>query len=284
LNCNNLYVRVGRPNDVSQSADSGLSSAESDSDNGSPSLSPTAEAKRHDCVSPVNESKLSDDWEHVEDKFTSRGGELFHWASDNSLRIVSGAIPVGETWCIRGQMHTILDQFDEYLSLCKNYNTFFSDNVRQYCSSVFELHIVSASDAQDQPIFLSRSTQFDKPVSITMRYAAMGGSRQDLHVFCVQDNDVIQEITIGDANDKSREAPYFLLDDDYVTIRTKHFSYYFVCKCGEQPIKTNINFINALVYGRIYPERDGEYTHKAHVDFGLQFIPSLTILPEFWQV
>jgi hypothetical protein len=166
---------------------------------------------------------LSDDWEHVEGEFTSRGGELFHWASDNSLCIVPGAIPVGETWRIRGQMHTLLDQFDAYLSQCKNYNAIFSDNVRQYCSSVFELQIISASDAQDQPILLPRSKEFNKPVSITIRYAASESSRQDLRVFCVHDNNVIQEIKIGDANDESCVAPYFLLDNDYVTIITKHF-------------------------------------------------------------
>jgi hypothetical protein len=112
----------------------------------------------------------------------------------------------------------------------------------------------------------------------------MGGLRQDLCVFCVHDDNVIQEIKIGGANDRSRVTPYFLLDDDYVIIMTTHFCYYFLCVCGEQPIKTGIKFIIALIYGSIYPERDGEYKCKAHVDFELQFIPSLTNLPEFWQV
>jgi hypothetical protein len=252
--------------------------------NKSGSAATKAEGRHHDCEPSVDESSFSDDWEHVEGEFTSRGGELFHWASDNSLRIVPGAIPVGETWCIRGQMHTMLDGFDAYLSQCNNYNAFFSDSARQYCSSVFELQILSASDEHDQPIILPRRKEFNKPVSITIRYAAMGGSRQDLRVFCVHDNKFIQEIKIGDANDESCVTPYFLLDDDYVTIKTTHFCYHFVCVCGEQPIKTGINFINALVYGRIYPEVDGEYKYKAHVDFGLQFIPSLTDLPDFWQV
>jgi hypothetical protein len=243
-----------------------------------------AEAKLHDIETSVNESRLSHDWEHVEGEFTLRGGELFHWASDNSLCIVPGAIPVGETWRIRGQMHTLLDQFDEYLSQCSNYNAFFSNNFRQYCSSVFEIRIISASDAQDRSNLLSRCKEFNQPVSITIRHVAMGISRQDLRVFCLHDNKVIQEIKTADTNDESSVAPYYLLDDDYVTIKTTHFSYYFVCVCSEQPINTDINFINAIVYGRIYPERDGEYTHKAHVDFGLQFIPSLTTLPDFWQV
>jgi hypothetical protein len=243
-----------------------------------------AERWHHGCPSSVDESSLLDDWEHVEGEFTSRGGELFHWASDNSLCIVPGVIPVGETWRIRGQIHTMLDWFDAYLSQCKNYNAIFPDNAIRYCSSVFELQIISASDAHDQPILLPRRKVFNKPVSITMRYAAMGGSRQDLRVVCVEDNNVIREIKIGGANDESCMAPYFLLDDDYVTIKTKHLCHYFVCNCGEQPINTSIECINAIVYGRIYPELDGEYTHKAHVDFGLQFVPSLATLPEFWQV
>lgn len=54
----------------------------------------------HSCGSIKRDQNIARDWEHVEDNFTSLGGELSHWASDNSLQVTSGAIPIGETWNI----------------------------------------------------------------------------------------------------------------------------------------------------------------------------------------
>lgn len=47
------------------------------------------------------------DWEWFEDSFTSSGGELSHWSSDNALHITPGAIPPGEMWLIGGRGSTL---------------------------------------------------------------------------------------------------------------------------------------------------------------------------------
>lgn len=223
------------------------------------------------------------DWEWFEDSFTSSGGELSHWSSDNALHITPGAIPPGEMWLIGGRIHTQLDEIAESLSHLSNYNDYnFLPGSWQFRSSVVEYRIISIDDNTDsyQAPF---NQQFKKPVSITIKHTVSKTNSEAIRVFCIQDNNFIEEINARSGSNESNSSATYELNGDCVTIETYDFCLFFVCVCQHKSVNKDIQSINAIAYGKICKDQS-EY--KAEVDFELQFLSedSVERLPEFWQV
>lgn len=236
----------------------------------------------HSCGAIERNENLARDWEQVEDDFTSLGGELSHWASDNTFQVTRGAIPIGETWSISCKVHTLLDQFAEYLSTLKNYRDIFLTDAWQFRSSVMEFSITSI---RDSPNSMSAERVFLKPVLINIKHTASNQSRNYLRVFSVH-NGIIQEIYVRNMNKASYAVPCFHIDDNYLIVETTHFSSFFACVCGEEHVNKQIHSISAIAFGRIYAEVNDNYNHKAELDFALKFVSkdSVATLQEFLNV
>ena len=145
--------------------------------------------------------------------YTSEGGKLSHWTSDDFLDIPPGAIPEGESWEICGKIHTSLDKFKDAI---------LKGEMKQFRSCVLEYRIKNGPKEDNQ--------KFLKPIIINIRHSVTDvTARNNLRVFCIEDDG--QTIEIVKLTDQLGDSmPWFELCDDFLKIFTYHFCHY-TCVC-----------------------------------------------------
>ena len=220
-------------------------------------------------VKELLKSNMAYDSEPFEAYFTSTGGELRHWTTDDFLEITPGAIPEGQIWQICGKIHTSLDNFKDAI---------LKDEPKQFRSCVLEYRIESG------PID-GNAKKFLRPITINIRHSvAEQKDREYLRVFCIEDDG--QTIEILKHTDSTEGSPWFELHNEFLKIFTYQFCHY-TCVCTASGTLTHeIDEFYVTLYGRMYPMPGKKKAFQVILDFALwaSVKDGVQQLPEFKEV
>ena len=207
--------------------------------------------------------------------FSSKGGKLKHWSTDDSLLVPEGAIPDGEVWKIRSQVITSLEAYAYRL---------LDERIR-FVSCIWN------SERVDNNCKEKNESRFSRPVVITIHHTVpmrqrLRSNKGTIGVLCFTDENAVHPVS--EHSDGSMQDSYFIPYEDYVEVHTTHFSKYVVISTspdGEPSQQIlNISDVQLFVYGKIEQMNVKRKLYQTHLEVYLlvsmennsQMLPGMT--------